>query len=77
MGTQLEREIREQPAALERLLAGGVCAAIAHALRRRDLGYVMIAARGSSDNAARSAQCLFGDRMGLPVALAAPSLETL
>ena len=74
----LEREIREQPAALERFLAGGApVAAIARALRGRELGYVMIAARGSSDNAARYAQYLFGERMGLPVALAAPSLETL
>ena len=77
MGTQLEREIREQPAALERLLAGGAPAAIARALHGRELGYVMIAARGSSDNAARYAQYLFGDQLGLPVALAAPSLETL
>jgi glucosamine--fructose-6-phosphate aminotransferase (isomerizing) len=77
MGTQFEREMREQPAALERLLACGAPAAIARALRGREPRYVMIAARGSSDNAARYAQYLFGDRMGLPVALAAPSLETL
>ena len=79
MGTQLEREMREQPAALERLPGrpGSAPAAIARALHGRELGYVMIAARGSSDNAARYAQYLFGDRMGLPVALAAPSLETL
>lgn len=77
--TQLEREIREQPAALERFLVGrgSAIAAIARALHGRELGYVMIAARGSSDNAARYAQYLFGERMGLPVALAAPSLETL
>ena len=37
----------------------------------------MIAARGSSDNAARYAQHLFGRFWGLPVALAAPSLHTL
>jgi len=78
-GTHLDREIREQPAALERLLAGHVSevAAIARALRRRELGYALVAARGSSDNAARYAQYLFGERLGLPVALAAPSLESL
>jgi glucosamine--fructose-6-phosphate aminotransferase (isomerizing) len=78
-GSHLEREIREQPAALERSLAGHASQvrAIARALKGRELGYVMIAARGSSDNAARYAQYLFGERMGLPVALAAPSLETL
>ena len=77
--SHLEREIREQPAALERFLGGQVSAvaAIARALRGRELGYVMVAARGSSDNAARYAQYVFGERMGLPVALAAPSLETL
>ena len=37
----------------------------------------MIAARGTSDNAARYAQYLFGARLGLPVALAAPSLTTM
>jgi glucosamine--fructose-6-phosphate aminotransferase (isomerizing) len=77
--THLEREIREQPAALERFLVGRASepAAIARALHGRELRYVMIAARGSSDNAARYAQYLSGQRMGLPVALAAPSLETL
>lgn len=77
--THLEREIREQAAALERFLAerAPATAAIARALRGRRLGYVMIAARGSSDNAARYAQYLFGARLALPVALAAPSLETL
>src|SRR6476619_3598744 len=78
-GTDLEREIREQPAALEHFLVerAPATAAIARALHGRELGYVMIAARGSSDNAARYAQYLFGDQLGLPVALAAPSLETL
>jgi glutamine---fructose-6-phosphate transaminase (isomerizing) len=77
--TRLEGEIREQPAALERFLAdrASAIAAVAHALRGRELGYAMIAARGSSDNAARYAQYLIGERLGLPVALAAPSLETL
>ena len=77
--SHLDREIREQPAALERLLVdgGGAIRAIAAALRGRRLDYVLIAARGSSDNAARYAQYLFGERMGLPVALAAPSLETM
>src|ERR1700750_1092925 len=77
--TRLESEIREQPAAIERFLArqAPAVAPIARALRGRDLGYAMVAARGSSDNAARYAQYLFGERMGLPVALAAPSLETM
>jgi len=77
--SHLEREIREQPAALERFLPSHASdvAAIARALNGRALSYAMVAARGTSDNAARYAQYLFGERMGLPVALAAPSLETL
>jgi glucosamine--fructose-6-phosphate aminotransferase (isomerizing) len=39
--------------------------------------HVVIAARGSSDNAARYAQYLWGAHNGLNVALAAPSLFTL
>jgi len=38
---------------------------------------VLIAARGTSDNAARYAQYFFGEALGLPVALATPSLHTL
>ncbi|MGH2845041.1 MAG: SIS domain-containing protein [Thermoleophilaceae bacterium] len=77
--SHLDREIREQPAALERLLAhrSADLSEIARALRRRELRYALIAARGSSDNAARYAQYLFGQRLGLPTALAAPSLESL
>lgn len=77
--THLNREMREQPAALARLLSDHVAdvAGIARALRRRELRYALIAARGSSDNAARYAQYLFGERLGLPVALAAPSLESV
>ena len=43
---------------------------------RRPAG-VWIAARGSSDHAAVYAKYLFGARLGVPVALAAPSLITL
>ena len=49
---------------------------------RRDIAarrprFAVIAARGSSDNAARYAQHLFGRFWGMPVALATPSLHTL
>jgi len=77
--THLEREIREQPAALARLLneRAEAVAAVASALREQSLASVLIAARGSSDNAARYAQYLLGERLALPVALAAPSLESV
>jgi glucosamine--fructose-6-phosphate aminotransferase (isomerizing) len=71
-------EIAEQPAALERLLTAETSAvnAIAQALGRKQINYVLIVARGTSDNAARYAQYLFGTALGLPVALATPSLHT-
>ncbi len=79
MSSVLRDEIFEQPAALERLLRleGAHIAAVARQLGARRYAGVVIAARGSSDNAARYAQYLFGTSLGLPVALAAPSLHTL
>jgi glucosamine--fructose-6-phosphate aminotransferase (isomerizing) len=73
----LRDEIAEQPAVLERLLDAeyGAIAALAAALR--DIRFVLIAARGSSDNVARYAQHVLGRHCGIPVALATPSLYTL
>lgn len=72
----LEREIREQPQVLTTLLEGEIENAqrIARDLRARGIKYVIIAARGTSDNAARYAQYLFGAYNRLPVGLATPSL---
>lgn len=77
--SQLEREISEQPDALRRQLAEGRREAekIAAAVRAYDPRWVLIAARGSSDNAARYAQYLLGAHDRLGVALAVPSLFTL
>ncbi len=73
----LETEIRQQPDAIARLLDNGDFARVAAAIRAADPRYVLIAARGSSDNAARYAQYLFGIHLGIPVALAAPSITTI
>jgi glucosamine--fructose-6-phosphate aminotransferase (isomerizing) len=72
-------EIAEQPAAVERVLAdaSGAIAQAAADIRRREPRYAVIAARGSSDNAARYAQHVLGRLCGLPVALATPSLHTV
>ena len=74
----LHAEIFEQPASLERLLRtqGATVEAIAQEIRRRDIEYVFLAARGTSDNAGRYANYLWGAQNGLPLALAAPSLFT-
>jgi glucosamine--fructose-6-phosphate aminotransferase (isomerizing) len=77
--TLLEREIAEQPAVVEQLLHGqrGTIAEAAARARATDTSWVLIAARGTSDNAARYAQHVLGLRCGMPVALATPSLTTL
>lgn len=77
--TRLVTEIREQPEVAARLLRAGppALAAVAAEVRRRGIGLVVIAARGTSDHAAVYAQYVLGARNGLTVALAAPSLVTL
>lgn len=77
-GTHLEAELREQPAALARLLAEAEPAVdeLVTDLSGRAVDQVLIAARGSSDNAARYAQYVLGVRNRLLVALAAPSLSS-
>ncbi len=74
--TQMLREIREQPAALERTLAAllpqrdEVCRVAGE--RRR----VLFVARGSSDNAAVYGRYLLEAYSGVSAALAAPSIAT-
>src|SRR5262245_38881050 len=77
--THFEREIREQPEALARLFRDGRPAveALGERLRKVPPTWVTIAARGTSDNAARYAQYVLGSKNRLAVALAAPSLYTL
>ncbi|MFN3650808.1 MAG: SIS domain-containing protein [Armatimonadota bacterium] len=73
------REIREQPAALERLLEGelGRAEALANAAKEREIDLLFLAARGTSDHAAIYAKYLMEIETGLPVSLAAPSVFTL
>ena len=75
----LSDEIHEQPEVLLRLLdrQTETVARIATAIRAHDVRYAVIAARGTSDNAARYAQYLFGALNRLPVALATPSLFSI
>lgn len=74
----LEQEIKEQPDVLRAVLSEewANIQTIAEAIRARSPSMVMIAARGSSDNAARYGKYLFGAANQLPVALATPSLFT-
>ena len=72
-------EIHEQPQVLETLLAceRAAISALVDTVRARDIRFVLIAARGTSDNAGRYAKYLLGAVNRLPVALAAPSLYTV
>jgi glucosamine--fructose-6-phosphate aminotransferase (isomerizing) len=72
-------EIAQQPEVVARLLERERPAlrALAGELRRRRPRYAVVAARGSSDNAARYAQHVLGRMLRLPVVLATPSLHTL
>ena len=74
-----DAEIREQPDVVARLLEreGPALRGLAAELRRRRPRYAVIAARGSSDNAARYAQHVLGRVLCLPVVLATPSLHTI
>jgi glutamine---fructose-6-phosphate transaminase (isomerizing) len=74
--SHLFQEIYEQPDALARLLTQGQESArqIAAALWERSITHVVIAARGTSDNAARYAKYVWGAFNRLSVALATPSL---
>jgi glucosamine--fructose-6-phosphate aminotransferase (isomerizing) len=74
----VEGEILEQPDVMRRLLSEewGNIQTTAEDLRGR-FDYIVIAARGTSDNAACYAKYLFGVRNSISTALAAPSLFTL
>jgi len=74
----LHAEIREQPACLYRLLHSQrqTVENIARTINANDIRFVFIAARGTSENASRYANYLWGAMNGLPVALAPPSLFT-
>jgi glucosamine--fructose-6-phosphate aminotransferase (isomerizing) len=75
----LEAELREQPSALERFVAAeaGNAAEIVDGLLLDDVRYLLIVSRGSSGNAARYLQYLFGTMNRLPVSFATPSLYTV
>ena len=74
----LHSEIFEQPSRLASLLdqQKQTVIQIARAIQSRNVPYVFLAARGTSDNAGRYANYLWGAHNGLPLALATPSLFT-
>ena len=77
--THLYQEIREQPAVVSQFLQQeqATIAALAKAIQQQGVTHVVIAARGTSDNAGRYAKYVLGAFNGLQVALATPSLFSL
>ncbi len=77
--SMLFQEIQEQPDVIARFAQDGQSAVeeLAAAMRVADIRQIAVAARGTSDNAARYAQYLLGASNRLPVMLTTPSLFTL
>jgi glutamine---fructose-6-phosphate transaminase (isomerizing) len=76
--THTFQEIHEQPQVIEQLIdrERKTIADLARAIQARGVSHVVIAARGTSDNAGRYAQYLLG-ATGLSVGLATPSLFSI
>lgn len=78
-GAALRREIGEQPTALAATAAelAGPAREAAADIRRRGVGLVVMAGRGSSANAVQYGRYLVEVAGGLPVSIAAPSVVTM
>lgn len=72
-------EILEQPAVLQRTIEAEreKMTRLGDFLRQKDIDLIIIAARGSSDNAALFGRYLLEMTTGIPVSLSAPSVYTL
>lgn len=79
LNTSLYQEIHQQPDVIRPLLSKPqeAITELAEQIHTRRITHVYIAARGTSDNAARYAQYLLGAHNGMMVSLATPSLFTI
>lgn len=78
-GNRSQLEMLQQPALIRTLLTKerSNIEELAEAIRRTEPSYAIVAARGSSSNAARYFQYVFGVYNRLTCALAAPSISTV
>ncbi|KWX04162.1 glucosamine-6-phosphate deaminase [Carbonactinospora thermoautotrophica] len=78
-GGLMAREMAEQPDVFERVLAEGLpqIRKVADELRARMPRFVLLAARGTSGNAAQYAKYLVEVLLGLPAGLTSPSTTTV
>jgi len=72
-------EIAEQPAALSRTISEerNKIAKLGQTLKERQINFIVLVARGSSDNAALFGRYLLEITTGIPVSLSAPSVHTI
>lgn len=77
--THYQSEIYEQPGLHQKLIEEQQdhIVTLASHLRRKNPKFILLAARGTSDNAATYAKYLFSSILGIPTGLAIPSLYTL
>jgi glucosamine--fructose-6-phosphate aminotransferase (isomerizing) len=75
LGERMESEIRQQPEVLEKGLQAYL-PTLKPYLSGRKFDMILLAARGSSDNAALFARYLIEVHLGIPVSLSAPSVLT-
>ncbi|MEZ5307645.1 MAG: SIS domain-containing protein [Pyrinomonadaceae bacterium] len=73
------KEIHEQPKVLEKTIGAeeSKLRKIGRFVRDREIDLIILAARGSSDNAAQFGRYLLETHCGIPVSLSAPSVYTL
>lgn len=77
--TLMWNEIKEEPMVVENCINRnlGIISEIVEEIKRSDINSIMIAARGTSDHAAVYAKYIIEINLGIPVALAAPSVFTV
>lgn len=77
--SRMIEEIRQQPETLARTLSADLrgIEKFRTAIERRKIRLVVLAARGTSDNAAQFGRYLIEITTGIPVSLAAPSVHTV
>lgn len=77
--TEMLKEIKEQPEVLKRCIENSkeLISEIVKEINARNIQSVFMAARGTSDHAAIYGKYIIEHELGLPVALAAPSILTI
>ena len=77
--TRLYQEIHEQPAVIQKLISEpqDAITALANEILKRKIHHIVIAARGTSDNAGRYAQYILGANNKIVITLTTPSLFTV